>query len=122
MQLLKKLLISSEKALSIPGNDFNVYFYDDETEREIVREQNIKRELALIADNESHGGLYLQYQPILDLSSGRISGFEALARPALQAARRALIPGHRWPGGQNSFSRRAKVAHRVYPIHEKVQP
>ena len=79
-QLLKKLLISSEKALSIPGNDFNVYFYDDETEREIVREQNIKRELALIADNESHGGLYLQYQPILDLSSGRISGFEALAR------------------------------------------
>ncbi len=32
----------------------------------IVREQNIKRELALIADNESHGGLYLQYQPILD--------------------------------------------------------
>ena len=79
-QLLKKLLISSEKALSMPGNDFNVYFYDDETEKEIVREQNIKRELSFIADNESGGGLYLQYQPIFDLRSGRISGFEALAR------------------------------------------
>lgn len=79
-QLLKKLLISSEKALSIHGNDFNVYFYDDETEKEIVREQEIKRELAEIADNETNGGLYLQYQPILDLNSNSISGFEALAR------------------------------------------
>ena len=89
-QLLKKLLISSEKALSIPGNDFNVYFYDDETEREIVREQEIKRELALLADNEADGGLYLQYQPILDLRSGRISSFEALAR--IKSDRLGFIP------------------------------
>ena len=79
-QLLKKLLISSEKALNIQEEDFNVYIYDAETEKEIVREQNIKRELAAIADNETNGGLYLQYQPILDLTSNRISGFEALAR------------------------------------------
>ena len=56
---MKKLLISSEKALSIPGNGFNVYIYDADTEKEIVREQNIKRELASIADNETDGGLYL---------------------------------------------------------------
>ncbi|MDY9920381.1 MAG: EAL domain-containing protein [Synergistota bacterium] len=79
-QLLKKLLISSEKALNTQEEDFNVYIYDAETEKEIVREQNIKRELAAIADNETNGGLYLQYQPILDLTSNRISGFEALAR------------------------------------------
>lgn len=79
-QLLKKLLISSEKAISIQGNDFNVYFYDEETEKEIVREQNIIRELATIADKEADEGLYLQYQPIFDLTSNHISGFEALAR------------------------------------------
>jgi len=89
-QLLKKLLISSEKALSIPGNDFNVYIYDADTEKEIVREQNIKRELASIADNETDGGLYLQYQPILDLKSGRISGFEALAR--LKSDKLGFVP------------------------------
>ncbi len=79
-QLLKKLLIASEKALSIQGKDFNVCFYDTETEKELVREQNIKRELARIADNESDRGLFLQYQPIFDLESNKISGFEALAR------------------------------------------
>ena len=89
-QLLKKLLISSEKALNIQGNDFNVYFYDSETEKEIVREQIIKSELTMIADNDSDGGLYLQYQPILDLRSNRISGFEALAR--LQSDKLGLVP------------------------------
>jgi len=89
-QLLKKLLISSEKALNIQRNDFNVYFYDSETEKEIVREQIIKSELTTIADNDSEGGLYLQYQTILDLRSNRISGFEALAR--LQSDKLGLVP------------------------------
>lgn len=89
-QLLKKLLISSEKALSIQGKDFNVYFYDTQTGIEIVREENIKRELAEIADNDSDGGLYLQYQPILDLRSNRISGFEALAR--LKSDKLGFVP------------------------------
>ena len=49
---------------------------------EILREEEIKREFANIANNDDEGDchLYLQYQPIMDLKSDRISGFEALAR------------------------------------------
>ena len=78
--LLRKLLIASEKAVSAPDRDFSVCFYDGEMEREIIREQEIKRELARGAAGDENSGLFLQYQPILDLRSNRICGFEALAR------------------------------------------
>ncbi|MGI6790682.1 diguanylate cyclase domain-containing protein, partial [Aminivibrio sp.] len=40
---LKKLLIASEKAVDISDRAFGVCFYDGEMEREILREQKIKR-------------------------------------------------------------------------------
>lgn len=45
-----------------------------------MREKDIQHELSLIEADESNGGLYLQYQPILDLKSNQICCFEALAR------------------------------------------
>ncbi len=79
-QLLKKLLIASEKAISIVDREFGICFYDAEIEAQMLREQEIKRELTHIASDENDGGLLLQYQPILDLKSNQICGFEALAR------------------------------------------
>ncbi len=78
--LLKKILIASEKAVDISDRAFGVCFYDGEMEREIIREQKIKRELARVAAGDENSGLFLQYQPILDLRSNRVCGFEALAR------------------------------------------
>jgi EAL domain-containing protein (putative c-di-GMP-specific phosphodiesterase class I) len=49
-------------------------------EAQVLREEEIKRELVRIAASEHSEVLYLQYQPILDLRSNRICGFEALAR------------------------------------------
>ncbi|HOS68460.1 MAG TPA: EAL domain-containing protein [Bacillota bacterium] len=79
-QLLKKLLIASERAISFDDRDFGICFYDTETEDQILREQEIKRELTQIEADENDSGLLLQYQPILDLKSNQICGFEALAR------------------------------------------
>ena len=77
---LKKLLIASEKAVDISDRAFGVCFYDVEMEREILREQKIKHELARVASGDENSGLFLLYQPILDLRSNRVCGFEALAR------------------------------------------
>jgi len=78
--LLKKLLIASEKASEQYYKEIGVCFYDAEIERQINREQDIIHELAQIASDEKDGGLYLEYQMILDLKSNSICGFEALSR------------------------------------------
>ena len=79
-QLFKKLLIASEKAVDQDDKDIGVCFYDAEIEMQINREQEIMLELAQIASEEKSGGLFLQYQPVVELKSNRICGFEALAR------------------------------------------
>ncbi len=78
--LLKNLLIASEKAINIYDSDIGACFYDTDMEREIIREQEIKLELAQAAADENNDGFFMQYQPILDLKSNQICGFEALAR------------------------------------------
>ena len=78
--LLKRLLIASERSLSIFEKDFRACFYDAELEALVNREREIREELAEIAISNDAGKLYLQYQPILDLKTNSICGFEALAR------------------------------------------
>ncbi|AFK07895.1 PAS domain S-box [Mesotoga prima MesG1.Ag.4.2] len=89
-QLMKRLLIASEKALNIYDRDVGICFYDAEIEMEMIREEEIKRELAKIGADENYGELFLQYQPILDLESNRICGFEALSR--LKIEKFGLVP------------------------------
>lgn len=89
-QLLKRLLIASEKAVDIYDKDFGICFYDKNMEAQIIREEDIKRELSQIAADGNKGGLFLQYQPILDLQSNMICGFEALAR--LNSDKFGLVP------------------------------
>lgn len=78
-QLFKSLLIASERAIS-SFDDFSVSYFDHEMERELIREDEIKRELVQISEEMNPDRLFLKYQPILDLKTGRIGGFEALAR------------------------------------------
>lgn len=61
-----------------------------EIEMQINREQEIMLQLAQIASEEENGGLFLQYQPVLDLKSNLICGFEALAR--LNSDKFGLVP------------------------------
>jgi len=79
-QMLKNLLIASEKAMSLYDKEFGFCFFDKAMEIQIIREEIIKRDLLMAALDESDGGLFLQFQPILDLKSNKITSFEALAR------------------------------------------
>lgn len=79
-QLLKKILILSERAIDKGDKDIGICFYDSEIEIQISREEEIKRELTRIATTDDEKGLFLHYQPIFDLKTNQIYGFEALAR------------------------------------------
>ncbi|MBP8691422.1 MAG: EAL domain-containing protein [Sedimentibacter sp.] len=79
-QLSKNLLVASEKAMNLYNADIGICFFDDELEAEVIREEEIKAELARISFDENYDGLYLKFQPILDLRTNKIRDFEALAR------------------------------------------
>lgn len=59
---------------------FSYCFFDNEMEKRILREVEIKNELTKSAFFGCDDCLYLVYQPIVDLRENRVSGFEALAR------------------------------------------
>jgi len=82
--LLRRLLVTSEKAFNIYDRNIGICFYNEEIEKQMVREQQITLELAKISTDEKDFGLFVQFQPILDLKSNKISSFEALARLSIE--------------------------------------
>lgn len=88
-QLLKNLLIASEKAINAADKDIGCCFFDTAMEAQLVLEEEIKRELTLIAEEENNDNLFLQFQPLLDLKTNQICSFEALAR--LKSDRLGLV-------------------------------
>lgn len=78
--LLRRLLIASERAIAVSEKDFGACFYNIELEDAINREGDIRKVLAGIAVENTNDELFLHYQPILDLRTNTICGFEALAR------------------------------------------
>ena len=79
-EVFKKLLIASEEAFNSIYGASSIYFYDDDLEQRVYRKNVIQQELALIAEGEDPDRIFLQFQPIVDLSDNRITEFEALAR------------------------------------------
>ena len=81
-ELIKKLMVVSERAFGPDSYNYNIgiLFYDKQTEEQISREEEIRQTLLRISETDTDGELYLQYQPIYDLKSMKITGFEALAR------------------------------------------
>lgn len=55
----------------------NIY---DEVEKLVQREETLKKELISLSFSPGHGNLRLVYQPVINLKTGKISSFEALAR------------------------------------------
>jgi PAS domain S-box-containing protein len=110
--LMRRLLIASERFVSLFGKDFKVCFYDEELEALIDRERDITEALSVIAaDDHINDDLFLQYQPILNLRTGSICGFEALAR--LRTDKLGLVP-------PVEFIPIAEKTELILPIGEKV--
>ena len=78
---LRRLLIASETSVSMFGRDFEICIYNEELEAIVNREREIVEALSAIAANDdTTDELFLQYQPIMNLRTGSIFGFEALGR------------------------------------------
>lgn len=88
--LLRDLLISSEKSVERFEETAEVCFFDEGMESVIEREKIITKEMTEIAAGERPDRLFLVFQPILDLSTHKVCGFEALAR--LESESLGLVP------------------------------
>jgi len=110
--LLRHLLIASERAMSTMGKDFSICFYDEELQALVNRERDIIEALNNIASGKkTNDTLFLQYQPIMDLKTGSICGFEALAR--LRTEKLGLV-------SPVEFIPLAEKTKLILPIGEKV--
>lgn len=89
-ELLRLLLITSEMATNNNAGDNNILFYGPEIKAQATRENVISHELTEIAEGIKTERLYLQFQPVLNLSSNQICGFEALAR--LKSEKYGIVP------------------------------
>jgi len=110
--LLRRLLIASERFMNLFGKDSKICFYDEELETLVNRERDIVEALNAIAfDDHTNDDLFLQFQPVMDLRTGSIFGFEALAR--LRTTKLGLV-------SPLEFIPIAEKTKLILPIGEKV--
>ena len=83
--ILKRLLIASERSAAVSHKDFGITFYNDALESIVNREGDIRHALSAVVTDEPGHALIVQYQPILDIETGVVTGFEALARLRTEA-------------------------------------
>jgi PAS domain S-box-containing protein len=76
--IIKNVSIAAGRTSNI--KTFEYCYYDGELEEKVFRENYIKDELFKIVMGKNNKKFYLQYQPIIDLRTNKIHGFEALAR------------------------------------------
>lgn len=79
-ELLNKLMNTSEVATRSKRNGSNIVFYNQELDLQISRENKISNEIREISEGIKTDRLYLQYQPIFDIVTNKVCGFEALSR------------------------------------------
>ncbi|MFA5570162.1 MAG: EAL domain-containing protein [Sphaerochaetaceae bacterium] len=77
---LKYALVASENAINVHSRTSSITFYDKTMSDNINKESTILFELDQVLSGVDTDRIYLNYQPIVDIRSNTIVGFEALAR------------------------------------------
>jgi PAS domain S-box-containing protein len=75
--ILRNASIAAERAAG--NTPFGCLTFDENLKAQVLRETAVQNELMRVLPEE-RGVIFLQYQPILDLKTNKIHGFEALAR------------------------------------------
>jgi PAS domain S-box-containing protein len=109
--LLKRLLITSERSMKMYDKEFKPCFYDSSQEDEVNREKDIRDILINVTSSGASDEFYLQYQPIWDLKTSTIFGFESLAR---------LKSKTLGPISPTEFIPNAEKSKLIIPLGEKV--
>jgi len=79
VKIRRRLLQQADRALMIAKRHGRntVQFHDEEMDREMNTEMTLSRDLRVVLEREE---LFLEYQPLVDLSTGLIASAEALVR------------------------------------------
>jgi diguanylate cyclase (GGDEF)-like protein len=77
-QLLKNATIALKYTDSSIANNFS--FFNEEMESNIQREDILEREIRVAISDADTSKIYMVYQPIINTTTNKIDGFEALAR------------------------------------------
>lgn len=78
-KILKRALLASETAHSATRL-VELNYYTDALEDAIIREELLVKELRALMRSYEFGGLALHFQPVYELATDKIIGYEALAR------------------------------------------
>lgn len=80
-QILKDALIATERALSLDSDKImNYVFFDKQMQHQIDRQQTLIEELHALSESLDDDGLIVDFQPVIDLKTEKVTGFEALSR------------------------------------------
>lgn len=78
--ILRKLLIATERSKNTTYQDFGITFYNRNLEAAITRENEVHDALSSALAGSEGSRVKALFQPIIDVQSGMVTGFEALAR------------------------------------------
>lgn len=76
--IIKNVSIAASRTSNL--KTFEYCYYNEKLKEKVYRENHIKDELFKLVIGQNKKNLYLQYQPIINLKTNKIQGFEALAR------------------------------------------